>query len=190
MNQRILLIDNYDSFTYNLFHALYTLNEVAPEVIRNDELPLNALGKYDAIVLSPGPGLPNEAGMLMQAIESCWNRSKILGVCLGHQALAVHSGAQLKQLPMPYHGVSREGKILDNTGIYCAIDSPFEAGSYHSWTVKNEELPECWTIDAIDSYGEILSIQHKTLPINGIQYHPESVLTPLGLAILKNWLHL
>ncbi len=190
MKQRILLIDNYDSFTFNLFHALYSLNEVAPDVIRNDNLLLSALKNYDAVVLSPGPGLPHEAGKLMQAIETCWNRSKILGVCLGHQALALHSGATLKQLPMPYHGVSRAGKILDNTGIYHNIDSPFEAGSYHSWTVNAETLPECWKIDAMDFSGEILSLQHKTLPLTGIQYHPESVLTPDGLAILKNWLHL
>jgi anthranilate synthase component 2 len=190
MNQRILLIDNYDSFTYNLFHALYTLNGLAPEVKRNDDLKLDQLMDYDAIVLSPGPGLPHEAGMLMQAIETCWNRSKILGVCLGHQALALHSGAKLKQLPEPYHGVSREGFISGHSDIYRNIQSPFAAGSYHSWTIDSPTLPACWNVNAVDSMGEILSMQHKSKPITGMQYHPESVLTPAGYALIENWLHL
>lgn len=190
MKQRILLIDNYDSFTYNLYHALHTLNETAPEVRRNDEMQLELLGNYDAIVLSPGPGLPHEAGNLMQIIEASWDTAKILGVCLGHQALAGHSGAELKQLSLPYHGVSRAGKILETSGIYSTIRSPFEAGSYHSWTVNIETLPDCWQIDAVDNQGEILSMRHKTKPINGIQYHPESILSPQGSAILKNWLRL
>lgn len=190
MNQRILLIDNYDSFTYNLFHALYTLNGCAPEVRRNDALELNLLQFYDAIVLSPGPGLPHEAGLLLDAIERCWNRSKILGVCLGHQALALYSGAKLMQLKEPYHGVSRKGFIKDKGGIYHTIESPFEAGSYHSWTIDKRTLPACWNVNAIDNSGEILSMQHKNKPITGIQYHPESVLTPAGLAVLRNWYHL
>ena len=188
MSQRILLIDNYDSFTYNLFHALHTLSGRVPEVKRNDELELDLLRGYDAIVLSPGPGLPHQAGMLMQAIETCWDTSKILGVCLGHQALAVHSGAKLKQLSEPYHGVSREGFISDYSDIYRNIQSPFEAGSYHSWTVNTHTLPDCWKVNAIDNSGEILSMQHKNKPITGIQYHPESVLTPMGYAIIENWL--
>jgi anthranilate synthase component 2 len=190
MKQRILLIDNYDSFTYNLFHALYTLNEAAPEVIRNDNLLLSALKNYDAVVLSPGPGLPHEAGKLMQAIETCWDKSKILGVCLGHQALALHSGAKLKQLPQPYHGVTREGFISGQSDIYRNIQSPFEAGSYHSWTIDSPTLPACWNVNAVDSMGEILSMQHKSKPITGIQFHPESVLTPMGYALIENWLEI
>jgi len=190
MKQRILLIDNYDSFTYNLYHALHTLNGHTPEVKRNDELEIDGLHTYDAIVLSPGPGLPHEAGMLMQAIETCWDNSKMLGVCLGHQALALHSGAKLKQLPEPYHGVSREGFISDHSDIYNKIQSPFEAGSYHSWTIETTTLPSCWNVNALDKSCEILSMQHKSKPITGIQYHPESVLTPIGYAILENWLRM
>lgn len=190
MGQRILLIDNYDSFTYNLYHALHTLNGCAPEVKRNDVLEMELLCNYDAIVLSPGPGLPHEAGMLMQAIEKCWDSMKILGVCLGHQALALHSGAKLKQLAEPYHGVARSGTILNHSTIYRNISSPFEAGSYHSWTVDTNGLPDSWQINAVDASGEILSMQHVKKPITGIQYHPESVLTPMGYAVIENWLRL
>jgi anthranilate synthase component 2 len=188
MNQPILLLDNFDSFTYNLYHLLYSVSGVKPVVMRNDLPNPQVVLQYSTVVLSPGPGLPDEAGKLMEVIDLCWGKSKILGVCLGHQALALHSGSRLKQLTNVYHGISRKGKILDHKTIFEKFGNEFDAGSYHSWTVDGASLTEDWNILSTDEHNAILAIQHRRLPITGIQFHPESVLTPQGEQIINNWL--
>jgi anthranilate synthase component 2 len=188
MNNSILLLDNFDSFTYNLYHLLYTVSGVKPVVLRNDLPDPRVALKYSTIVLSPGPGLPEEAGNLMEVIHQCWGKTKILGVCLGHQALAIHSGGKLNQLDHVYHGVSRQGLITERSTLFEGIDKHFEAGSYHSWTVDKANLNDQWKIIAEDQAGEILAMEHQSLPVTGIQFHPESVLTPQGNKMIENWL--
>ena len=188
MNKPILLLDNFDSFTYNLYHLLYSVSGVKPVVLRNDLPDPEVVLQYSTIVLSPGPGLPNEAGKLMEVIQHSWGKIKILGVCLGHQALALHSGGKLNQLNHVYHGVSRKGFISGNSSLFQGIDNQFDAGSYHSWTIDKSSLNDQWKITAVDQSEEILAIEHQSLPITGIQFHPESVLTPLGRLMIENWL--
>lgn len=188
MNHSILLLDNFDSFTYNLYHLLYSVSGVKPVVLRNDLPNPKVALQYSTIVLSPGPGLPEEAGNLMEVIHQCWGKTKILGVCLGHQALALYSGSKLKQLDRVYHGVSRQGTITENSKLFEGFDKHFDAGSYHSWTVDKSSLSDQWRIIAEDQAGEILAIDHQSLPITGIQFHPESVLTPRGNKLIENWL--
>lgn len=188
MHKPILLLDNFDSFTYNLYHLLYSVSGIKPVVLRNDLLDPKVVLEFSAIVLSPGPGLPEESGKLMEVIQNCWGKSKILGVCLGHQALAIHSGGKLKQLSHVYHGVSRQGFIIDKSLFFQGIETEFDAGSYHSWTVDKHTLDHQWRIIAEDQFGEILAMEHQSLPITGIQFHPESVLTPQGTRMIENWL--
>ena len=188
MLQNILLIDNYDSFTYNLYHLLYTLTGTPPVVVRNDEVDLASVNNFEALVLSPGPGLPSESGKMNECIEAAWNKIPVLGICLGHQAIAEFMGARLKNMEKVFHGVSRSARILDHGSLYHGINSPFEAGSYHSWTIDPLFLPVEMVVTSVDEDGEILSFHHKNLPITGIQFHPESILTPTGPAIIRNWL--
>lgn len=188
MNNPILLLDNFDSFTYNLYHLLYSVSGIKPVVIRNDLSDPKVVLEYSTIVLSPGPGLPEESGKLMEVIHQSWGKTKILGVCLGHQALAIHSGGKLKQLSQVYHGISRKGLISGDSSLFQGIDKQFDAGSYHSWTVDKNTLDHQWKIIAEDQFGEILAMEHQSLPIIGIQFHPESVLTPHGSKIIENWL--
>jgi anthranilate synthase component 2 len=188
MNQPILLLDNFDSFTYNLYHLLYTVSGVKPVVMRNDLPDPKVALEFETVVLSPGPGLPQEAGKLMEVIDLCWGKTKLLGVCLGHQAIAMHSGASLEQLKYVHHGISRKGKVLNSDSIFHSIENSFDAGSYHSWTVQKDSLNDSWNILSVDTHGEILAIENKNLPITGIQFHPESVLTPQGGLIIENWL--
>lgn len=184
----ILLLDNYDSFTYNLYHYLYSASGVKPVVMRNDLKDPQVVLEFSRVVLSPGPGLPSEANALMQVIEAAWGKLPILGVCLGHQAIAEFTGATLKQLDQVYHGVSRATKILQHNTLFKGFDAMLDAGSYHSWTVNRGSLPEQWSILAEDLHGELMAIEHKLFQIHGIQFHPESVLTPKGYQIIENWL--
>ena len=188
MNNSILLLDNFDSFTYNLYHLLYSVSGVKPVVLRNDLPDPRVALQYSKIVLSPGPGLPRESGNLMEVIHQCWGKAKILGVCLGHQALALNTGGKLNQLDHVYHGVSRKGIITSRSALFEGIENHFDAGSYHSWTVDKSSLNDQWKIIAEDQAGEILAMEHHSLPITGIQFHPESVLTPLGAKMIENWL--
>ena len=190
MRNEILIIDNYDSFTYNLFHYVYSITGIKPIVARNDAITLAEASKYQRIILSPGPGLPKESGRLMELIAALWANTSILGVCLGHQALALHSGARLKCFDEPYHGIARQGFVRVAEPLFKGITEQFEAGSYHSWTVDASTLPDCWRIAADDGKGEILAIQHKVHPIFGVQYHPESILSPQGRELLQNWITL
>lgn len=186
---KILVIDNYDSFTYNLVHYIEKFNSSLVEVYRNDELSLWQIKKYDKIVLSPGPGLPEEAGILMELIEKYAATKSILGVCLGHQAIAQVFGGKLINLNRVYHGVSSTIKILNNKEpLFNGLPKQFRVGRYHSWIVAKENLPDCFEITSVDEDGQIMSISHKKYNLKGVQFHPESVLTEYGEKIIYNWL--
>lgn len=187
---QIVLVDNFDSFTYNLVHYLEQLN-ARVEVIRNDEPFAEKISKANAVVLSPGPGLPTNAGQLMEIIEHCIESKKpLLGVCLGHQAIAEFYGASLKNLPQVMHGQATEINILNSTDIYQSVPNGSKIAHYHSWVINNSEMTSDLESTATSLNGEIMSYRHKELPVWGIQYHPESILTEHGLLILKNWLSL
>ncbi|GAA4767709.1 MULTISPECIES: anthranilate synthase component II [Flavobacterium] len=187
--KKILVIDNYDSFTYNLVHYLEDLNcEVT--VYRNDEFYIDEVKPFDKILLSPGPGIPDEAGLLKEVIKTYALTKSILGVCLGQQAIGEVFGGQLTNLEKVYHGVATHVKIIvaDET-LFKDLTSEIEVGRYHSWVVSNENFPEVLEITSVDENGEIMSLRHKTYDVRGVQYHPESVLTPNGKKILENWVN-
>ncbi|NNC82280.1 MAG: aminodeoxychorismate/anthranilate synthase component II [Flavobacteriales bacterium] len=185
---RIAIIDNYDSFTYNLHHyAEPWVDKVV--VIRNDEVEVDDLANYDGIILSPGPGLPAESGRLMEVIEMYHDRLPILGVCLGHQAIAEFFGGRLENLPQVIHGQPSECTALQEDLLFKGISSPFLIGHYHSWVVAEEGFPhEELLITAKNDAGHIMALRHKELPIHGVQFHPESILTPQGKTIMTNWI--
>lgn len=186
--QQLVIIDNYDSFTFNLVHYFEGLG-CAVTVFRNDQFDLEDLQDFDAIILSPGPGLPKDAGLTMQVLHHYANTKKILGICLGHQAIGEYFGAQLENLAQVVHGQSSEITVLDtNETIYHNLSLPISVGRYHSWAISKQDFPDCLEITAEDQEGCIQSIKHKSLPIYGLQFHPESILTPQGKAILANWL--
>jgi anthranilate synthase component 2 len=186
---RIVVIDNYDSFTYNLVHALNHLSGSAVTVFRNDRVSMEALEEFGMMVLSPGPGIPCEAGSLKQIISRFAPSRRMLGVCLGHQAIAEVFGAKLVNIDRVYHGVATKIKVVDeNDYLYTGIDNTFNGGRYHSWMVSRDELPDCFTVTAVAENGDIMGISHKRYDIRGVQYHPESVLTEAGEAIIMNWL--
>ncbi|MET3046841.1 anthranilate synthase component II [Flavobacterium covae] len=183
----IAVIDNYDSFTYNLVHYLEDLDcEVT--VYRNDEFELAELEKFDKILLSPGPGIPSEAGLLKQVIEKYAPTKSILGVCLGQQAIGEVFGGQLTNLEKVYHGVATKVKLTNpDEVLFRDLPAEFEVGRYHSWVVANENFPAVLEVTSVDENGQIMSLKHKSYDVRGVQYHPESVLTPLGKKILENW---
>lgn len=185
---KVLVIDNYDSFTYNLVHYLEDLNcEVT--VVRNDKLTLDDVEPFDKIVLSPGPGLPDEAGLLKPIIERFAPTKSILGVCLGQQAIGEVFGGSLINLEDVYHGVATKVNItVDDESLFNGLDKEIEVGRYHSWVVS-PDLPECLEATSFDENGQIMSLRHKVYDVKGVQYHPESVLTPKGKQILKNWIN-
>jgi anthranilate synthase component 2 len=184
--KKILVIDNYDSFTYNLVHYLNDLN-CDVTVKRNDKLRLEEVEKYDKILLSPGPGIPDEAGLLKPIIKAYAAKKSILGVCLGQQAIAEVFGGKIENLNKVYHGVSSTiERINEDTVLYKNIPKKIEVGRYHSWVVcKN--LPDVLEVTSLDENGEIMSLRHKEFDVRAVQYHPESILTPEGKQILKNW---
>ncbi len=185
---KILVFDNYDSFTYNLVHYVEKTMHCKVDVFLNDMLPLEKVKDYDKIILSPGPGIPIEAGLLLPLINEYAASKSMLGVCLGHQAIAENFGASLINLEQVYHGVSTPVHILKNDLLFDGLNSPIEAGRYHSWVVSEENFPDELEITARDENNYIMALAHKTFDINGVQFHPESVLTPDGERILKNWL--
>lgn len=186
--KKVLVIDNYDSFTYNLVHYLEDLNcEVT--VKRNDKLALEDVDAFEKIVLSPGPGIPDEAGLLKDIIKTYASTKSIFGVCLGLQAIGEVFGGELENLRNVYHGVATQVTLAANDEIlFKGLDPTFEVGRYHSWVVKNN-LPESLEATSFDENGQIMSLRHKTYDVRGVQYHPESVLTPNGKKILENWLN-
>ncbi len=186
---KILVFDNYDSFTYNLVHLVEKIIHGRVDVFRNDEIELEDVKQYDKIILSPGPGIPSEAGLLLPLIKEYAASKSILGVCLGHQAIGEAFGASLINLDTVYHGIATPIKIYSNqTGILKDLDARVEVGRYHSWIVDKNTLPEHLSITAEDDNGFIMAMQHKNYDVQGVQFHPESVLTPCGEKIMRNWL--
>lgn len=184
---KIVIIDNYDSFTYNLSHLLKELGAEV-DVVRNDKFELKDLEQYDKIVLSPGPGIPSEAGLLLDVIRTYAGRKPILGVCLGHQAIGEVFGASLENLKEVYHGVQTEGTQLGNDYIFEGLPERVMMGRYHSWVVAKDSVPECLEVTAMSDDGEIMAMRHRQYDIHGIQFHPESVLTHEGKTIVGNFL--
>lgn len=185
----IVIIDNYDSFTYNLSHLVKELGAKVT-VLRNDQFELSELEAFDKIILSPGPGIPSEAGLLLDVIRTYAGKKPILGVCLGHQAIGEAFGAKLENLSEVFHGVATPCHVVANNPIFSNLPSTFTIGRYHSWVVSNEGLSNCLKVSAISDEGQIMALQHRDLPIYGIQFHPESVLTPQGTIIIKNFIEL
>ncbi len=185
---KILVLDNYDSFTYNIVHLVKQLGYADVEVHRNDKISLEEVGKFDKIILSPGPGIPFEAGILLDVIKRYAPTKSILGVCLGEQAIGEAFGATLVNLPEVHHGVTSQAIILDHEILFKDLPGEIEVGRYHSWAVSKEGFPDCLQITAIDENGMIMALRHKQYDVRGVQFHPESVLTPDGEQILKNWL--
>src|SRR5215211_5624291 len=185
---KILVFDNYDSFTYNLVHLVNKIVKDKVDVFRNDEIPLEKVAEYDKIILSPGPGVPSEAGLLLPLIREYAAKKSILGVCLGHQAIGEAFGAKLVNLSTVYHGVATLIKLSGDKNLFKNLPEELEVGRYHSWVVSDEGFPEDLEITAKDANGFIMALQHKTYDVRGVQFHPESVLTPQGEVILRNWL--
>jgi anthranilate synthase component 2 len=190
---KILVFDNYDSFTYNLVHLVEKITHRKADVYRNDQLPMEKVMEYDKIILSPGPGIPEEAGLLLPLIKEYAPTKSILGVCLGHQAIGEAFGGKLVNLSTVFHGVatkivvrSQESEV--RSCLFDGLPDEFEAGRYHSWVVSKENFPQELEITAEDENGMIMALQHKTYDVQGVQFHPESVLTPMGENILRNWL--
>ena len=185
----VLIIDNYDSFTYNLVHYFEDLN-CNVTVYRNDELDISDVQPFHKIVLSPGPGLPDQAGLLKAIIKEYAPTKSILGVCLGQQAIAEVFGGSLINLESVYHGVSSQVTITEKDDpLFAGIPSPMEVGRYHSWVVNRTDFPDCLTITSVDNHNQIMSLRHKTLNVSAVQFHPESILTPFGKQLLLNWIN-
>ncbi len=186
---KIVIIDNYDSFTYNLSHLVKELGAEVT-VVRNDQFALPELEAYDKIILSPGPGIPSEAGLLLDVIKTYAGKKPILGVCLGHQAIGECFGAQLTNLSEVFHGVATEGTQFGNDPIFAGLPQRITMGRYHSWVVSKDGLPSCLEITAESDEGQIMALRHREYDIHGIQFHPESVLTPEGRKIIENFIAL
>jgi anthranilate synthase component 2 len=186
---RILLLDNYDSFTYNLVHYLEMNEDVTVEVVRNDSIDIELPSRFDRIVLSPGPGLPSESGLLMDIIKKYAGMKPMLGVCLGLQAMAEVYGGTLKNLEDVLHGVARKVIVVEpGEPLFKGLPSTFPGGRYHSWVADKNTLPACFRVTAIDEQENIMAIRHKEYDLCGVQFHPESVLTENGEKIIANWL--
>ncbi len=188
---KILVFDNYDSFTYNLVHLVEKITHEKVDVFRNDEIKLEAVGAYDKIILSPGPGLPSEAGLLMPLIKEYAATKSILGVCLGHQAIGEVFGGSLVNLSSVFHGVATPISIIkQDAEILKGMGETIEVGRYHSWIVNEKDLPAELEITAVDENGFIMAMQHKSYDVQGVQFHPESILTPGGEHMMRNWLNI
>jgi anthranilate synthase component 2 len=196
---KVLVFDNYDSFTYNLVHLVEKILHEKVDVFRNDQLPLEDVKKYDKIILSPGPGIPEEAGMLLPLIKEYASSKSILGVCLGHQAIGEAFGGKLVNLSTVFHGVATPMRVVNREStssrakrskadLFEGLPDTFEAGRYHSWIVSDENFPGELEITVRDENNYIMGLQHKKYDVQGVQFHPESVLTPVGEVILRNWL--
>lgn len=187
---KTLVIDNYDSFTYNLVQILEELTGDHIPVCRNDQLPAD-LDYYERLVLSPGPGVPDQAGQLKAVIEQYADSKKILGVCLGHQAIGEVFGAKLRNLDRVYHGVATDMLVSDPEEVlFKGIGKRFQAGRYHSWVIDKATLPSDLEVTAVDEKGEIMALSHREYPVKGVQFHPESILSPSGRQLIQNFLHL
>src|SRR6476659_9409491 len=198
---KILVFDNYDSFTYNLVHLVEKITHEKVDVHRNDQIPMEKVKEYDKIILSPGPGIPEEAGLLLPLIKEYASSKSILGVCLGHQAIGEAFGGKLINLTTVYHGVATQIEIINHepgiknqksktkNSLFDGLPGEIEVGRYHSWIVSDENFPEELEVTARDDNNYIMALQHKKYDVQGVQFHPESVLTPVGEVIMKNWLN-
>jgi anthranilate synthase component 2 len=184
---KVVIIDNYDSFTYNLSHLVKELGAEVT-VYRNDKFQLSQLQDFDKIILSPGPGIPCEAGLLLDVIKAYAGKKSILGVCLGHQAIGEFFGGKLTNLSSVFHGVATPANICADDYIFADLEKTIEVGRYHSWVVDTDGFPACLEVTSTSPEGYIMSLRHREYDIRGIQYHPESVLTKVGKTIIKNWL--
>jgi len=184
---KIVIIDNYDSFTYNLSHLVKELGADVT-VLRNDQFDLGDIEAYDKIILSPGPGIPSEAGLLLDVIRRYAGRKPILGVCLGHQAIGEVFGAKLENLSDVFHGVATPCHVTTSDTLFNGLPADITIGRYHSWVVSNNNFPVCLEVTAVSPEGQVMALRHKEYDIHGIQFHPESVLTPDGKHIIQNWL--
>jgi anthranilate synthase component 2 len=190
---KILVFDNYDSFTYNLVHLVEKITHTKVEVYRNDQIPLEKVKDYDKIILSPGPGIPEEAGLLLPLIKEYAATKSILGVCLGHQAIGQAFGGTLTNLSTVYHGVATPIELKNKNSkfknsLFQGLPDTIEVGRYHSWIIAEENFPSELEVTARDENNYIMALQHKKYDVQGVQFHPESVLTPMGEDILRNWL--
>jgi len=184
---KILVLDNYDSFTYNLVHYLEQVTDAQIEVYRNDKITLEEINRFDKIVLSPGPGIPSEAGILLDVIKTFASTKSILGVCLGQQAIAEAFGGSLTNLKEVYHGVATPVEIIKEDGLFKGIPKKINVGRYHSWAVNAGDLPVDLEVTCVDEHGAIMALRHKKYDVKAVQFHPESVLTEYGLQMIKNW---
>lgn len=185
---RLLIIDNYDSFTYNIVHAIRSLG-VEPDIYRNDMIDMDVIDSYDKIIISPGPGIPSEAGIVPEMLRRYASSKPILGICLGHQAIGERFGATLKNLPNVYHGVKSTITVHKPDYLFENLPDTLDVGRYHSWVVGNEGFPDSLEILATSPDGEIMALRHREYDIRGVQFHPESILTPEGINILRNWIN-
>ncbi len=187
--KKILVIDNYDSFTYNLVYYIEKVTGIRPSVFRNDEIALEDVGGYDKILLSPGPGVPVDAGICIDLIKKYASTKSILGICLGHQAIGEAFGGEILNLSEVFHGVATPVIITDkNEPLFLNIPSSIVGGRYHSWVVSENNLPDCLQVTCKDETGIIMGISHKSYDVKGLQFHPESVLTEHGMEIMANWI--
>ena len=187
---RLLVFDNYDSFTYNLVHLVEKILHIRVEVMMNDDPDWHRIREFDKVILSPGPGIPSEAGNLLPVIKTFAASKSILGVCLGHQAIAEAFGGRLLNLDEVYHGLSRQVRVLNpEEPIFNGLPPAFQAGRYHSWIVDDKNLPDCLEVTAEDEQGRIMALRHRHFSLQGVQFHPESILTPDGEKIITNWLY-
>lgn len=184
---KVVIIDNYDSFTFNLSHMVKTLGADVT-VWKNDRFHINDLSSFDKILLSPGPGIPSEAGLLMETIHTYAGQKPILGVCLGHQAIGEVFGGKLTNLSHVFHGIQSPCRQQNNDYLFNGLPETFPVGRYHSWIVSNESFPNELQVTATSEEGYIMALKHKKYDVRGIQFHPESVLTPFGKSMLANWL--
>jgi len=185
---KILVFDNYDSFTYNLVQIIKEQSNASVDVFRNDEIPLEDVKAYDKILLSPGPGIPSESGLLLPLIKNYAATKSILGICLGQQAIAEAFGGSLTNLSKVYHGIATPVELIGESNLFEGLPKTFQVGRYHSWVVNEQDLPAELKITSKDAEGYIMSLEHTSYDVKGVQYHPESVLTPVGAKIIGNWL--
>lgn len=192
---KILILDNYDSFTYNLVQLVEEIIGGEVDVYRNDEISIDDVGRYDKIILSPGPGIPAEAGILLSLIKNYAPSKSILGVCLGHQAIGEVFGGQLTNLSKVFHGIKTTIKLMPTVELsvnkndwFKGLDAEIEVGRYHSWVINQQNVPAELEVTSVDSTGMVMSVRHREYDVQGVQFHPESVLTPNGRKMLENWL--
>lgn len=184
---KILVVDNYDSFVFNLVHILFNLGLDDIVVCKNDQIDMGSLHQFDKILLSPGPGIPADAGLMPKLIEHCAESTSILGICLGHQAIAENFGGKLLNMEVPLHGVASPLNIINQDYLFDGISNGISVAHYHSWVVENP-IPDVLEVIAVDHQGHVMAIRHKQFDLRGLQFHPESILTQQGIEIIANWI--